>query len=75
MSDYDGCFEMRDGCIGNINRNEFNIFAVEHYRDSIRMFINDVCTITYCRQPELGPLQWSFDKKFALYVDMQVGAP
>lgn len=60
---------------GSIARNEFNIYAVEHYRDSIKLFINDVCTLNYKRQPELGPLQWSFDKKFALYVDMQVGAP
>lgn len=60
---------------GSIVRNEFNVYAVEHYRDSIRLFVNDVCTLSYKRQPELGPLQWSFDKQFALFVDMQVGAP
>lgn len=60
---------------GPIKRNEFNVYAVEHYRDSIKLFINNVCTLTYKRLPEFGPLQWSFDKQYALYVDMQVGAP
>lgn len=63
------------GSTGPIERNEFNIYAVEHYRDSIKLFINDICTLNYKRQPELGWQQWSFDKQFALYVDMQVGAP
>ena len=63
------------GATGPIRRNEFNVYAVEHYRDSIKLFINDICTLNYKRQSELDPLQWSFDKQFALYVDMQVGAP
>lgn len=63
------------GATGPIVRNEFNVYAVEHYRDSVKLFINDVCTLNYVRQPELGEKQWAFDKQFALFVDMQVGAP
>jgi len=63
------------GGTGPIVRNDFNVYAVEHYRDSIKLFINDICTLTYKRQPELGWNQWSYDKQFALYVDMQVGSP
>ena len=63
------------GSTGPIDRHEFNTYAVEHYRDSIKLFINDSCTLTYCRKSELGPDQWPYDKLFALYIDMQVGAP
>lgn len=60
---------------GNILRNEFNVYAVEHYRDSIKLYINDICTFCYKKRPELGLEQWNFDQEYALFVDMQVGSP
>jgi len=67
---------------GAIIPDGFNIFAVEHYRDSIKLFINDVNTLTYRKMteaPDGTPVpvqaQWTFDREFWLYIDMQVGAP
>jgi len=67
---------------GTINPDDFNVYAVEHHRDSICLFINDVNTITYRKMPEapdgtILPIekQWTFDRDFYLIVDMQVGAP
>ena len=58
---------------GNIHRNDFNVYAVEHYRDSIKLFVNDSCTLCYRCNPEMGKKQWNFDQKYELFVDMQLG--
>lgn len=58
---------------GPINRNEFNIYAVEHYPDSIKLYVNDVCSLTYRRIPELGKEQWNYDQQYELFMDMQLG--
>jgi len=70
------------GSTGAINPDDFNVFAVEHYHDSIKFFINDVNTLTYRKMSQAPdgteiPLkaQWPFDREFYLYIDMQVGAP
>ena len=63
-----------------IHPDDFNIFALEHYKDSVKFFVNDVNTFTYRRMTE-GPdgeyipakAQWPFDKKFYLILSMQVG--
>jgi len=68
------------GSTGKINPNEFNVYAVEHYRDSIKLFINGINTLTYKKMPVAPdgteiPLkaQWTFDRTFDLRIDMQVG--
>lgn len=72
----------KHGATGAINPADFNIYSVEHYKDSIKLYINDVNTLTYVKKTE-GPdfdqiparAQWTFDKEFSLYMDMQVGGP
>ncbi len=66
---------------GAIDPEGYNVFAVEHYRDSIKYFINDVNTLTYRKMteaPDGTPVpvkaQWTFDREFYLMIDMQVGA-
>jgi len=69
------------GSTGKIDPEGFNVFAVEHYPDSIKYFINDVNTLTY-RKMSVAPdgteipvkKQWTFDREFFLMMDMQVGA-
>ncbi|MCQ2118948.1 MAG: glycoside hydrolase family 16 protein [Bacteroidales bacterium] len=67
---------------GAIVPDDFNIYTMEHYRDSICLSINGVSTITYRKlthNPEGKELptraQWTFDRNFDLRIDMQVGAP
>jgi len=67
---------------GEIKPDDFNVFAMEHYRDSIKLFVNDVNTLTYRKMseaPDGTPIpvqaQWTFDREFWLFIDMQVGAP
>ena len=70
------------GATGAINPADFNVYSVEHYRDSIKLFINDVNTLTYVKTTDKEELeqiparaQWTFDREFSLYMDMQVGGP
>jgi len=67
---------------GAINPDGFNVYAVEHYRDSIKFFINNTNTLIYRKMettPDGTPIpvkaQWTFDREFTLFIDMQVGAP
>lgn len=67
---------------GAINPDDFNVYTMEHWRDSIRLSINGVNTITYkklTQSPEGKEIptraQWTFDRNFDLRIDMQVGAP
>lgn len=68
------------GSTGGIDPEDFNVYAVEHYRDSIKMYINGVNTLTYKRIDFVpyggevtGREQWTFDRLFDLRLDMQVG--
>lgn len=67
---------------GTINPDDFNVYSIEHYKDSVKYYINDVNTLTYVKVTE-GPdveqiparAQWPFDQEFCLILDMQVGGP
>jgi len=71
----------RKSAKGAINPEDFNIYGVELYKDSIRFFINDTYTFTYLRlteAPDGTPVptetQWTFDRDWHLKIDMQIGA-
>jgi len=69
----------KKGVTGKINPDDFNIYSVEHYKDSIKLYINDSLTNTYKRM-EIAPdgqqlpadEQWPFDQRFYLILDMQI---
>lgn len=63
------------GSTGPINPNDYNIYAVEMYPDSLCFFINDYKTFTYPRLPELpdSVCQFPFNKPYYLLIDMQLG--
>lgn len=56
-----------------IKRNEYNIYAVEFYKDSIRFFTNDQLTLCYPKVEELGPEQFPFEDEFYILISNQVG--
>ncbi len=63
----------KSGGIGAINRDEFNIYAVELYKDSLSFYINDIHTFTYPRIETDKEGQFPFDRPFYLLIDMQLG--
>lgn len=64
----------KQGGIGAINRNDFNVYSVEMYPDSLVFFINDNRTFAYPRIETDKEGQFPFaDKQFYLLVDMQLG--
>lgn len=63
----------RSSATGRIAPDGYNVYAVELYSDSISFFINGVHTLTYRRNPALGPQQFPFDREFYLLIDMQLG--
>ena len=63
----------QSGFKGPIKVNDYNIYGVELYADSICFFINDRYTGTYHRRPELGSDQFPFDRPMYLLIDMQLG--
>ena len=64
----------KQGGIGSINRNEYNVYAVEMYQDSLAFFINDTHTFTYPRIETDKEGQFPFvGKDFYLLLDMQLG--
>lgn len=56
-----------------IVRNEYNTYAVELYKDSIRFFTNDSLSLCYPRVNDLGPEQFPFQDEFYLILSNQVG--
>lgn len=58
---------------GPIKPDDYNVFAVEMYADSLRFFINDNHTFTYPRIDTDLPGQFPFDRAFYLLLDMQLG--
>lgn len=56
-----------------INRNDYNVYAVELYPDSLRFFINDAHTFTYPKVAELGDDQFPFKDEFYILISNQVG--
>lgn len=62
------------GVVAHINPDNYNIYAVELYADSISFFVNDTHTFTYPRIETDKSGQFPFgDKKFYLLLDMQLG--
>lgn len=63
----------KQGSTGLINRDEFNVYAVELYPDSLCFFINDTHTFTYPRIETDKKGQFPFDRPYYLLLDMQLG--
>ena len=62
------------GGIGTINRDDYNVYSVEMYSDSLVFFINDNRTFAYPRIQTDKEGQFPFtDKQFYLLIDMQLG--
>lgn len=58
---------------GKIRPDDYNVYAVEMYPDSLRFYVNDVHTFTYPRIATDNPSQYPFDRPYYLLVDMQLG--
>lgn len=64
----------KPGATGVINPDDFNIYAVEKYRDSLVFFINNKKTFSYPRIQTDKEGQFPFDQhQFYLLIDMQLG--
>ena len=64
----------KQGGIGFINRDDYNVYSVEMYQDSLVFFINETRTFAYPRIETDKEGQFPFtDKKFYLLLDMQLG--
>lgn len=58
---------------GVIYPDEYNVYAIEMYPDSMRFFINDIHTLTYPRIETPLEGQYPFDRPFYLLIDIQLG--
>ena len=58
---------------GRINRDDFNVYAVEMLEDSLKFYINDIHTFTYPRIATDLPGQFPFTMPYYLLIDMQLG--
>ena len=63
----------KQSATGVINRDDYNVYAVEMYPDSVVFFINDKHTNTYPRIETDKEGQFPFDKPYYLLIDMQLG--
>ena len=61
------------GSTAKINPDEYNIYAVELYPDSVSFFINGIHNFTYPRIETQRVGQFPFDREFYLLIDMQLG--
>ena len=59
--------------IGTIKPNDYNVYAVELYKDSLSFYINDIHTFSYPRIQTEKEGQFPFDQPFYLLIDMQLG--
>lgn len=62
----------KHGNTGKINVDDYNVYSVEMYKDSVVFAINDVPTLTYPRIETDLEGQFPFDRDFYLLVDMQL---
>lgn len=67
-----GIKEPKTGGTGKINPNDYNIFGVELYNDSLRLFINNEYTLTYPRIETDKEGQFPYNKPMYLLIDMQL---
>ena len=63
----------KSGATAKINKDDYNVYAVELYADSISLFVNDIKTLTYPRIVTDKAGQFPFDAPFYLLLDMQLG--
>lgn len=68
-----GTANPRSGVTAPINRDDYNVYAVELYADSVCFFINGHHTNTYPRITTDIPGQFPFDTRYYLLIDMQLG--
>lgn len=71
-----GIKEPNNGGIGAINRDDYNIYAIEKHQDSLCFFINDNHTFSYPRidsEEAEQKGQFPFNSPFYLLIDMQLG--
>ncbi|MDH6534387.1 glycoside hydrolase family 16 protein [Parabacteroides sp. 52] len=61
------------GSTAPIDPEDYNIYAVELYKDSLSFYINDKHTFTYPRIQTDKEGQYPFDHPFYLLIDMQLG--
>lgn len=61
------------GGTGTIKPNEFNIYTVIKYANSLEFYINEKRTFTYPRIKTNKKEQFPFDRPFYLLLDMQLG--
>ncbi len=59
--------------IGVIDRDGYNVYAVELSKDSVVFFVNDNRTLSYPRVGTRFLGQYPYDKPFFLLIDMQLG--
>lgn len=62
-----------NGATGPINKEDYNVYAVEIYADRLSFFINDILTFTYPKINTALEGQFPFEKPFYLMLDMQLG--
>jgi beta-glucanase (GH16 family) len=65
--------EPPQGSIGAIQPDDYNVYAVELYPDSMSFYINSIHTFTYPRIETDKEGQFPFDREFYLLLDMQLG--
>lgn len=51
----------------------WNVFGLEHYRDSLVWFVNGMPVYTYKKMEDAPAEQWPFDREYYLMIDMQLG--
>lgn len=61
------------GSTAPIRPDDYNVYAVEMYPDSVVFFINDVKNFSYPRIKTDKEGQFPFDKAYYLLIDMQLG--
>ncbi|MDR1937714.1 MAG: glycoside hydrolase family 16 protein [Tannerellaceae bacterium] len=68
-----GIKEPKQGATGPIDRDDYNVYSVEIYPDSLSFYINDYHTLTYPRIETDEDTQYPFGLPFYLLIDMQLG--
>lgn len=62
-----------NGGTNKLNRNDYNVYALEMHPDSLVFFVNDNRTFAYPRIETDKEGQFPFDDEFYLLIDMQLG--
>jgi len=78
-----GIKEPKQGATGKIDPDDYNVYAVEMYPDSLSFFINDIHTFSYPRLAAdslakinasvASDVQFPFNREYYLLLDMQLG--